>query len=461
MNAEDRLLNFCGVLLVSEGMGETTAFATDSANPGQQLSLGNLPGNMGDLLIAGKRGTEDAAGKLEDSLYIFDSNGVCEGWSAPASQRCNIKLIQDVEGSLYRLNSEMGLLRLDDPNVPIIPPGELDLTDINEPRYDKPATIYVGIQDEDPDSFGRPILDVAFDADYVYVVPVVVAPDGNDPYTAAAKLQLLPEADPPYQVVYVYDDPPLPGDNQYRNALREVELDDAGNLYVLNTHSLNESDILWRYEPNGAIERLDLGIEDSNSYVPDPIAMYVSNPTDMLYLASAQDNPNDANSTIVYGFSTTGPLTLQRSVTITGMHHVTGITEDPATGSLWVAGFNMEDVPLYPNPAQSPFYAPYLAEIPYDSNDVELLSLSDSGSHDLALPMSILWTATTVCGGADLDHNGTVSFTDFAILANYWLDADCALPYWCAGADLDKNGMVDMADLAILVEHWLESGCLD
>jgi len=397
MHAEDRLLNFCGVPLVGGGTATLSIASTEFKDFSKQLPLADLPINLSDLLIVGKRGPQDAAGKLEDRVYAFDQNGGCVAWSELPSSRCNIRLVQDSEGRLYQLNSETGVLRLDGTNEVIIPPGEV--SGINEPRYNKPATVYVGIQSQGPDSFGRPILDTAFDANYVYVVPVVVNPDGQDSYTAAAKLQLqdaggTPQGgnpNPPYQVVQLYDEPPLANDNQYRDALREIELDGAGNVYVVNVHSLNESDILWKYGLNGTVERFELARPDSNIYLPAPAAMYMSKTTNMLYLASAQYNPEDVYSTVIYGFSTDGALALQRSITLTGMQHVTGITEDPVTGSLWVVGFNMEIVPLYPNPTQPPFYYPYLAEIAQDSNKINLISLLDPVSHDLALPVSVVW----------------------------------------------------------------------
>jgi hypothetical protein len=74
------------------------------------------------------------------------------------------------------------------------------------------------------------------------------------------------------------------------------------------------------------------------------------------------------------------------------MHHVTGITEDAATGSLWAVGFNMENIPESPNPTKPPFYYPVLAKIPYGDNDAQLMALL--GSYDLGLPMSIVWTGT-------------------------------------------------------------------
>lgn len=395
LNSDERLLNFCGVPLTSGGISMMSVAKAGFENSGALLPRVNLAGgDLSDFLIAGKMSEMNAPSKLKDSLYVFNDDGLCSGSFEPASDRCNIRLVQEPDGENYQLNSETGLLRLDSSNTVIIPPGEIKLSNITEPRYNKSATVYVGIQDKGPDSFGRPILDAAFDAEYVYVVPVVVNPDGEDPYTAAARLKLLDGANPPYEIVQLYDDPPLPNDNQYRNYLRELEIDNAGNLYVLNVHSLNESDILWRYKPDGTVERIDLGRPDGDSYVPAPIGMYASKTTDMLYLTSAAYNPADPNATVVYGLSTEGTMALEWSITINDLQHITSLTEDTQTGTLWIVGFNMYDIPLYPNPYQMAFYYPFLAKIPNDGDNVEVLPLYDPDSHDLALPMSILWTGS-------------------------------------------------------------------
>jgi hypothetical protein len=55
----------------------------------------------------------------------------------------------------------------------------------------------------------------------------------------------------------------------------------------------------------------------------------------------------------------------------------------------------MYDIPLYPNPFLPAFYYPYLVKISNDGDDVEHLPLYEPASHDLALPMSILWTGST------------------------------------------------------------------
>jgi serine/threonine-protein kinase len=41
-------------------------------------------------------------------------------------------------------------------------------------------------------------------------------------------------------------------------------------------------------------------------------------------------------------------------------------------------------------------------------------------------------------------------------LSDVWLDQPCAHPDWCAAADLDLNGKVDLSDFALLGERWLE-----
>ena len=108
----------------------------------------------------------------------------------------------------------------------------------------------------------------------------------------------------------------------------------------------------------------------------------------MLYLASTKNQP-DATSTVLYVLSTDA-LNLERIVTIEGMGHITSITENPDTGSIWVADFIQPDIPDYPNPFEPSFYHPCLAEIPYGSNgpvQAEILSTAS----DLALPTAILW----------------------------------------------------------------------
>jgi hypothetical protein len=180
----------------------------------------------------------------------------------------------------------------------------------------------------------------------------------------------------------------------------------------------------------------------------------------MLYLASGQYNPADINSTIVHGMSL-DDLSLQRTITVNGMHNVSGITEEPASGALWIVGFNMESFPQWPDPTQPPFYRPCLAKVPYGSNTVQAECIYDPNDHDLALPTSVIWTRPVKCDGADIDGDDKVNFTDLSVLALAWLteigDAD-----WNSAANISTpaDAFIDNKDLSVLVGHWLESGCL-
>ena len=148
-----------------------------------------------------------------------------------------------------------------------------------EPRYDEGADVYIGIQGSGADSAGRPILDAEFTADGVYVVPVDVDPTNEDPYLAAAKLDLGSGATD-FTVVKIYDDVPAPGDNRTREGLREIEVDSEGNVYVINSGSENESDVLWRFKPNDTVETIELGNPASTVYIPSPVALHMSDTTD-------------------------------------------------------------------------------------------------------------------------------------------------------------------------------------
>jgi len=441
----------------AEGAGKSD----DLDKLGKTMPLATLPSSLDDLLIIGKRKSANAAIKMQDSLYVFDSTLNYSDSFAPSSNRSNLRIVEGPDDKFYQVNSEDGVVRLDATDEEIIPSGVC--TNVSEPRYETSgATVYVGIQLEpgryEEESFGRPILDAAFDADYAYVVPVVVKPVGKDAYVAAARLQLLGSGTPPYRVDMLYDDPPQPADNQYRNALREIELDDASNAYVINAHGLNESNILWRYEPNGAFQRVELGVPGSNNHVPDPVALYVSSTTDMLYMASGQHDAANYRNSTVYGFTTKGTINRTRKITVMNMHHVTGITEDPTSGTLYVVGFNMDNIPQRPNQMHLPFYEARYAKIPYAGTSETAQAFA--GSHDLAMPMSILWTKTITCGGANIGGSDTsVNYLDVAIMAQNWLDSPCSPPDWCGGADINMSKAVGLPDFAILADNWLQTGC--
>ncbi|MHC4741585.1 MAG: hypothetical protein ACYS8Z_06730 [Planctomycetota bacterium] len=244
-------------------------------------------------------------------------------------------------------------------------------------------------------------------------------------------------------------------DNQYLDNLREIEIDDSGNLYVTNTDSLNESDKLWIYDTETGVvkNRLCLGRADSDTYIPAPTAMHLSSRS-MLYMASALQQ-SDADSVSINALSASR-LAYIRKITINNMGHVTAITEDVSTGAIWVAGFTMTDIPEYINPLGEPFYEPYIAEIPLGSpGPIEAEPLSEPES-DLALPLSIISIASTGvdCSPANIDGIGRIDFFDFVLLAAHWLETACGD---CGGADLTGEGNVDTKDMQLLSYCWLNS----
>jgi hypothetical protein len=253
----------------------------------------------------------------------------------------------------------------------------------------------------------------------------------------------------------LYDDPPLEGDNQHRDNLREIEVDSTGNVYVINVHRLNESDMLWQYDSDGTLKRrVELGNPTSDNYIPDPIAMHVSDSVGRLYLASALYNSIDADSTVIHSFSL-DTLAREGSITIRGIQHVTGITEEPGTGDLWVVGFTMADIPDLPEATGPPFYEPYLAKVPHGADAVQATSISVSASHDLALPMSIVWTGPSDClPSCHEDHSEWVAVGR--------PDCWCNLRQCHGDADGQRGGSskagyyyVGPEDLNILIASWL------
>lgn len=460
LNSEDRK-HLCSVPLTDEMV------AADS--PSGMLSLSGTMSNLfqndlflSDLLILGKRGTSVRSTKLEDCLYSFDTRYLCTDANVPASLRTNIKLVQDPGDELYLINLEEGLVRISD-GASVLPPGEI--TGFTEPRYSESATVHIGIQDHGADVFGRPVVDVAFDPDfatngYIYAVPVVISSDESDApaYTAAAKLELLESGDPPYQLIEIYDDIQAadPDDNRNLNGQREIEVGSDGSVYVANAmHNSNKSNLLWRYDASATMA--DRILLDNEPNFPAPIAMYMSDSTNMLYMASSLLNPTDPNLSVIRGFSTTAALTFTRTITINSMHQITGITEDPETGTLWIVGFSMFDLPDSPNPNDEPFYYPYLAAVPAGINNVDAVPLSGP-SNDLALPLSIVWTGELAanCGGANISGDDKVNLQDFAILASQWHSAP-GVP----SADIasPSDSIVNILDLAVIAEYWLQTGC--
>ncbi len=55
----------------------------------------------------------------------------------------------------------------------------------------------------------------------------------------------------------------------------------------------------------------------------------------------------------------------------------------------------------------------------------------------------------------DLNLDGSINYSDYAIFVDSWNASDCNEYCCCYGADLDKNGKVDFVDVKIMADYWL------
>jgi len=421
------------------------------------------------LLIAGKRYDADQDDFLSDRVYGLDedANLVCGPCASELSDQLNGKLVRDHEGQIYQVNLKEGLVRLSEGNSVVVVPNATFLNFAEEPRYHGLADVYVGRQNLST-SLERPIEDAAFDKDgYVYVTPVVVEPvQDQNTYVAVAKLELLDDScSPPYQVVQLYD-PMNPNDTLGPKYMNEIEVDDNGNLFGANVYHYDACDIyarrpaVWVYDTNGTTKKRFYLVDPNNeaNSIHAPVALHVSNATGRLFLASSLNTP-EANSTSLYVMAKDDLLEASYGlddvnvVKVHHMGHITGITEDPMTGTVWVVGYSFWTMPSALEMMEAsfiynePFYRPYVAQIPPGVTEVNAVCLSDySGDEpDLALPLSIIWTGSCI------------DFSDYADFAQYWKRTDCDECEWCGGMDFDRSKTVDYNDLNVLATFWLES----
>jgi hypothetical protein len=421
------------------------------------------------LLVSGKRGGASPAVKREDRLYVFDGEGAFADYFEPAWPEACGRIVLDNNNLARQVHTTYGLTGIADPNA-VIAPAIFDA--VFEPRFGTYGRVSVGLQTTGPEVFGRPIADVAFDQwGRAYVVPVVVDPNSDDPndapYPAVAQIEFTPGRPRPYRISRLYDDPDATRradgrrDNRLLNGLREVEVDSQGNVYVINTNSLNESNLLWKYNSaTGAMPRRT-SLANPERPIVSP-TLCVAETQGLLYIGSSGGGP-DAIFCDVHCLSLED-LSPERIIRINGMGHITGITADPASGRVWAVGVAMRDIPpkdTSPDPGQLPFYHPYLAVIEPGAMQATAIPLSDPASalmgNDLALPMSVIWMPEPAepCGRADVNRDGRVDLEDFVILSSQWLEVG-QLSSDIAPLPAGDN-MVDMLDMALLAEEWL--GC--
>jgi hypothetical protein len=60
---------------------------------------------------------------------------------------------------------------------------------------------------------------------------------------------------------------------------------------------------------------------------------------------------------------------------------------------------------------------------------------------------------------ADLDCDQQVWLNDLWQMAEHWMQADCAGPWWCGSSDLNHDGKVDLSDMDAVSSQWLWTNC--
>ncbi len=328
--------------------------------------------------------------EFADRRHVFGTN---EDWNTywleSTVSRGTIRFVRSHTGELYMVNSEQGITnRL---GKSIVTPGRQEVG--KEPRYSQNARVTIGLQGSGERTSGRPILDaVVVDENTIFVVPVVVQPlgQGSSPYLAAAKLSGSNR-----RIAHIFDDPNRDIthsptlDNPNLAGLREIELDSEGNVYILNVNALNSSTILWKYSATGQVlNRMEL----EGLGIFDPVGLCVTHDSDgLVYLACGRNDPNDRDGTYVFGLSP-NTLEVERRVTIKGLHHITGMTEQAGNGTLWIVGYSLDAIPEHLNRFDLPRYGAYIAKLEtnYVGDSVQAEAITDAGEN-VVLPISVTY----------------------------------------------------------------------
>jgi glycosidase len=83
----------------------------------------------------------------------------------------------------------------------------------------------------------------------------------------------------------------------------------------------------------------------------------------------------------------------------------------------------------------------------------KLFTVSASRSLSLTVPTTNGVILVNYIG--DIDSDGDVDNSDFAVMAARWMREFCVGPNWCDGCDLNKNGIVNIEDLVQWAQTWL------
>lgn len=442
-------------------------------------------------LIAGK----SAGAVATDRLYAFDAS-LFEGGVAcllpaltPASppdpagaHRANGQLTRRGD-AVYQTHWVEGIVRLDDASI------ALGRQALNGPGGTR---VYIGLTPDPEDTtqqLGAPPVDVEWDADpnVLYVAPVMVEPSDFDPitfysdpfapgiarrYKAAARIRLTTMG-PVVEELYASDPrsdseitaSPPQYSPVYKGAVRGVEVDSQGNVFVLSAFAGNANDWLLVYNADGSTAQFRLS-DDGISAIGGFIVSSV-NPDELCLFESIDQTPDNAMRLWRYQISRSAGAVVSLSspqlmviaapafdpgeLAYPGAQGInailTDLVEDPIDGALLAIGMLTPNFDLtsgidYPNEL---FTIPLAARFEPNALSASAIRLDCAG---LRLPISIIPVAAQVddCP-ADINGDDVIDLADLAgLLASFGLIQ--GQPGFLPAADLDGSGGVDLADLA-------------
>ena len=361
--------SFCGPLALT---GDSLMLLQASTGPRRLSGLGDLNPPAG-LMLLGKGSLSRSDADFKDYLYHLGTGQM----EALPYDYTNVCLVSGLDTQAYTVSSEKGLIKLN--GDPLLAPTRRSTAD---------GTLSFGIDTQGAYPTGLPLLDACVSSEAIYVAPVVVNPDGDVPYVAAARLSLDGST-----VEQLYHDAAWFNPEHFTKpdryyGLREIELDDQGNLYVLSVYRVQGCTMLWQYDSQGAVLAKSSGEELG---IEDPLALCYC-PTDQaVYVGSGLLTAGGPNQSVVYQLAVEADgFGVARETVIPDMHHVTSMCTD-AEGVLWVAGFSLtEEIPakVYANTGVE--YGPRLARIDLSRDSVESIDITGAVG-DIGFPTSIAW----------------------------------------------------------------------
>ncbi|MEK6799535.1 MAG: hypothetical protein AABZ12_11260 [Planctomycetota bacterium] len=330
--------------------------------------------------------------------------------------RSNGRFTVDRLGRGYQIHGAQGLVDVT-AGVAVVPSGERVFGGLNVKIG---AMVTAATTASSAAVTGEPLLDAAFsrtEDQVVYVVPVLVTAAAGHTYKTAAKLRLTAGGPNPYEVEQLYGvdpatdaminvDPPEASDIDVQQ-VRELEIDTAGKLWVLSTKASGHNKWLLTYdEAVGTASEQRINLRDVAAQLRSPTSLLVSQDGAAVYLADGFDPTAPANRQLFrFGYTTTANstagLVLEQVVEVSGMQHVTGVTENPGDGALFVTGFNAAAYDEYATFNEGDAIAA-TASLAVVCPGFDLITAAELTGYPLALPLGTTTTCrreacTTIC----------------------------------------------------------------